>query len=649
MNKKEQDMLRKLEEKTDNIAVPENVKPDRIRQTLEENDRAREGRRKISPFRIGAAAVACLVIVAGIAVYRNGSTGQSITKPDRKLPEISSEKTVVSAADYAEIYEYIENYKKELEEEQRVYEYEEEIAYDAGMVDTAELAKGQSAPGAVTSDTAEALDTGASNYSGTNVRQEGVDEGDVVKTDGTYLYVLRDSREEVSFVDTRGDKMKEAGSIKTEGSGSIQEIYLDTEKKCLILVCSRYDDDGLTKKVYGYTGMTEVITYDITDPEKPQETGRVTQSGYYQSSRMSEGYLYLFTNYGVDWGIMERNTPETYIPLVNDTVIAEKDICLPAVRKGREFTIASSVNMDEPDEVADSKAILSQGGQLYVSNENIYYYETIWGGGALSDSEQTTIRSIAYKNGTLTPGTQGTIKGYINDSFSIDEYKGYLRVVTTEGETNSVYVLDKAFEVVGSIRKLAKDERVYSARFMGDIGYFVTFRETDPLFSVDLSNPKKPEIIGSLKIPGFSDYLHPYGEGKLLGIGMNVDEETMVTDGVKLTMFDISEPEDVKEEDTYVMKNVYSTEVFYDYKAALADAGKNIIGFAGDTDGGQNYYIFEYDSSNGFINKMEEEINGRGYGGTRGVYINETLYVVQGNIIEAYSLKDYEKVDDIIL
>ena len=126
-------------------------------------------------------------------------------------------------------------------------------------------------------------------------------------------------------------------------------------------------------------------------------------------------------------------------------------------------------------------------------------------------------------------------------------HKGNLRVVTTEGETNSVYVLDKELKQIGAIEDLAEDERVYSARFMGEVGYFVTFRETDPLFSVDLSDPEKPKIVGELKIPGFSDYLHFYGEDQLLGIGMNVDEETQITDGVKLSMFDISDKTDVKE------------------------------------------------------------------------------------------------------
>ena len=177
----------------------------------------------------------------------------------------------------------------------------------------------------------------------------------------------------------------------------------------------------------------------------------------------------------------------------------------------------------------------------------------------------------------------------------------------------------------------------------------MTFRETDPLFSVDLSNPEKPKILGKLKIPGFSDYLHFYGEGKLLGIGMNVEEEAQVTDGVKLSMFDISDNTDVKEEHKLVLKNVYSTDVSYDYKAALIDADRNIIGFAGNTEGGERYYLFGYDEKTGFKCNMSEEINGRSGRGARGVYIEETLYVVCGNVIEAYSLKDYKKTEDLIL
>ena len=126
---------------------------------------------------------------------------------------------------------------------------------------------------------------------------------------------------------------------------------------------------------------------------------------------------------------------------------------------------------------------------------------------------------------------------------------------SAEEDTKSLYVLDENLETVGEIRDLAPDESVYSARFMGDAGYFVTFRQIDPLFSVDLSDPENPKVIGELKIPGFSEYLHPYGDGRLLGIGMAVDEEAITTDGVKLSMVDISDPTDVQEMTIYVIEN----------------------------------------------------------------------------------------------
>ncbi len=651
MNKKEQDFIRKLKGKTDDIKIPDSVKPEQVEKLLKEKQK-----KKINPFRIKALAAACLVLVAGIAVYKNSTIGgqPGIANIEEKKVEISEGKTVVSAADYDEVYGYIERYKEEQEEKMRSYEEgtAKFSAMDgAGTMEIAQEARSTEAEASMAENDSGAT-AAAGGYSETNVRQEGVDEGDVVKTDGTYLYILKDNRKEVSFVDTRGDKMKEVQKISVEEEQWIEEMYLNPEKKSLVLVCSRYGENSavpLLRQVYSNAGATEAVTYDVTNPEKPKEMGRIKQSGYYQSSRMADGYLYLFSNYSVAWDLMEKGTPNTYIPLINDSTISEKNICLPQIGTGREYTVAVAVDIDKPGEVTDSKAILSQGGQLYVSNKNIYYYETIWSSYLGYNKERTTIRRIGYKDGELTPGSQGIVEGYINDSFSIDEYDGYLRIVTTQGDSNGVYVLDMDLEEVGKIEKLAKDERVYSARLMGEIGYFVTFRETDPLFSVDLSDPENPEVIGSLKIPGFSDYLHPYGDGRLLGIGMNVDEETMITDGVKLTMFDISDPTDVKEEDTYILENVYSTDVSYNYKAALVDVGRNIIGFAGYTNGGQNYYIFEYDENKGFICNMEEEINGNASLSARGVYIDDTLYVVQGNIVEAYSLKEYVKVDDIIL
>ena len=212
---------------------------------------------------------------------------------------------------------------------------------------------------------------------------------------------------------------------------------------------------------------------------------------------------------------------------------------------------------------------------------------------------------------------------------------------------NTLYILDENLEELSRITNLAPDEDVYSARFMGDIGYFVTYRQMDPLFSVDLSDPKNPEILGELKIPGFSEYLHPYGEGQLLGIGMDVDETGMVTNGVKLSMFDTSDPKDVQEAAKYVIEEAYSTEVGYNYKAALVDAEENLIGFLAYCEAGVSYFVFSYDEE-GFTCEFEKDMLGYN-SNMRGIYVGDKFYIVTGNTVESFMLESFDKVDDIVL
>lgn len=695
MEKREQDILNKIEEKTRDVQVPESLEPGQIEKLLEEKGRGgRPGRGKL--YRIGGLLAACLVLAAGIKVvgdYSGSSVPYTGSKASDRAAELAADTAGETEAaaeggsqaagepdtdkgqeadtqddrktdSYKEVYSYI---KAKLDEQSR-----EESGYlDMG----ADSAKSAAAGGTMRESTVEDMavstaESGAakmagSDYSETNVRQEGVDEGDVVKTDGRYLYVLKENGRQISIVDTKGG-LKETGKIEAKKDQQIQEIYVLPEEKRLVFIAAVYEDENPLGKETDSERENEVyeedyiylnnggqisekvvaVTCDISDPKKPKELGSITQSGYYTSSRLAGGYLYLFSNYSVGNNI-DSHRPRTFIPMVNDSLIREKDISLPPFKCGSMYEVVTAVSLDEPSKTAASKAIFTDGGSLYVSNENIYYYETKWNDDG--DAEKTVIRKIGYKDGKLTSAVQGSIKGYINDSFSIDEYKGNLRIVTTVGETNSVYVLNGKLKTIGSIKNLAKDERVYSARLLGDTGYFVTFRETDPLFSVDFSDPEKPKILGKLKIPGFSEYLHFYGKDKLLGIGMNVEEEAQVTDGVKLSMFDISDNTAVKEEHKLVLKNVYSTDVSYDYKAALIDVGKNIIGFAGSTEGGERYYLFSYDEKAGFKCRMSEEINGRSARSARGVYIGDTLYVVCGNVIEAYYLKDDKKVEDLIL
>ena len=665
--KNEQDILNILKEKMEDVEIPESLMPEQIEKKLLEMNPPKEAKKKKKRiYYYGGLVAACLALAAGIYTIGNYTRNSEIIEGEAVSEEVVTEevtveeeivkKSIRTAESYEEIFDYLE---AELEKEKNSSEgfrladifnlgakFEatvEESAAEGGMADMAPA----EVPMAI--DTAVEMEA---DYSTTNVRQEGVDEADVVKTDGRYLYVLRDDNRMLSIVDTK-DGLKETYCINMDEEQYVQEFYFLPSEKKLVAITSVYGEEIKGDSVYaGARGMiwdpsiTQVITYDVSDTKNPKELGKVEQTGSYSSSRLSDNHVYLFTSYCAG-GDLNKDEPELYIPSVDAKLIDAEDIYLPSTERGCMYEVVTSIDVNEPDKAKDSKAIFTNGGQLYVSNENIYYYETSW---AYTDrNEETTIRKIGYNNGELTPLAQETIDGYINDSFSIDEYEGNLRVIVTVGDTNSVYVMNKNLEVIGKIEGLAEEERVYSARFMGETAYFVTFYETDPLFTVDFSNPKDPKIIGKLKIPGFSDYLHFYGEGKLLGIGMAVDEKTLVTEGVKLTMFDISDKTDVKEEATYVMENVYSTDVSYDYKAALIDIPKNIICFPAYTEGGQNYYIFSYDDENGFVCELNEEINGNGMYVTRGVYIKDILYVVQGNIIEAYSLETYKKVDDIIL
>lgn len=637
MNRKEQEILDKIKEKTDPIEMPDSLRPEAVRQRIA-GRKSRSGRKWM---KAALPAAACLALAAGIYIYTNRGTMEETTvrgwPQDSPAEELSQSKTIACAESYQQIYEYLEAQEEQAIAQERAMEESADLGADHVESSTSSSAS-DSASGTASSYAGE--------YSETNLRHQGVDEGDIVKTDGTFLYIVGSGGTEVSIVEA-GEELRKTSVIQAEEDRYIEEIYVLPQEKKLVLICSRNSSDEY--RIFPLAArereQTEVLTYDVSEPSSPELLGTLSQSGWYHSSRLADGCLYLFSRYDIGTKI-QAGKPETFIPLVGEELLSQTDIFMPPYQSGNMYEIITAIDLEEPDKTKDSKAIFAKGGELYVSENSIYYYETRWEPD--SSTEVTSIRKLSYSSGSLTPKAQGIISGYIKDSFSIDEYEGNLRIAATVGDANSVYVLDQGLEEIGKIEGLAEDERIYSARFMGDIGYFVTFQETDPLFSVDFSIPEEPKILGQLKIPGFSDYLHLYGEGKLLGIGMDVDEETQITGGVKLTMFDVSDPSDVKEADTYVLENVYGTEVSYDYKAALIDPEKNWIGFPADSQGGQNYYLFTYDENKGFQCKLEEEINGRS-GSSRGIYIGKTLYVVQGNVIEAYSLESYEKTGDLIL
>ena len=312
--------------------------------------------------------------------------------------------------------------------------------------------------------------------------------------------------------------------------------------------------------------------------------------------------------------------------------------------------------------------IVSGATEYYVSPENIYIANEHYNG-SYSTSTTELVR-FHYEDGTITGTATGVIKGTLNDSFSMNEYNGMLRVVSTyEGDSlsgvrefvgdllntyyednwiehNALYVLDENLQTVGYIGDLAEGETIRSARFFGDTGYFVTFRQTDPLFSVDLSDPANPKILGELKIDGFSSYLHFYGENLLLGIGYDADAETGITNGLKLSMFDISDPTDVKEVNRYTIPGVTWCPAIEDYKAIMISPEKNLFGFFCD----DRYLAFSYDPENGFTRELLYDFFADGfstaaeYNNLRGLYIGNTFYLAGDAFVITFDMKkEFEK------
>ncbi|SHJ45462.1 beta-propeller domain-containing protein [Hespellia stercorisuis] len=673
------DAIKELQEniQAEDVPVPESLKPENIELILEP-----KRTKKWKNVYAYAAAAACVCLVAGVAAVgglgnkntdgqnqvasgRAGKSAEESTSSADAEGETTADgdaSQIETASGYDKIYEYLQK-QNDNSANGKAAMYAENATAATADSSAATTEAGQSSSGAVQS---SEMISGA-DYSETNVREDGVGEGDIVKTDGKYLYVLTGGK--VRIVDIQQQDMKDTAQITAGENVQISNIYLQDGKLFTFYSETKTTDGKDLDYGSSYQEYTTVKTYDVGNPAKPKEIGAITQSGSYYTMRAVGDYIYLFSEFYARGGA--KDDIDAYVPKIQGESILSDNILLPPYDVGSQYMVVSTFDQSRPDEVLDSKGIFSRGGLCYVSSENIYMCESLYD--SSQDYDQTAIRKIGFKDGHLTAVGQTKVDGVLNDSFSLDEYEGNLRLVTTitptrndetivlfgdsasdsaveeenSKETNALYVLDKKLGQLSRLDNIAEGETVYSARFMGDTGYFVTYKQMDPLFSVDLSDPGNPEIIGELKIPGFSEYLHPYGENLLLGIGMDVDETGTTTNGVKISMFNIEDAANVSEEQKSVLENMYSSDVFYDYKAVLIDAERNLIGFSAYGNGA-HYLVYAYDRQAGFTCKLDREISNTS-GSIRGVYVDDTLYIIEGNAVEAYDLTTFDKLDDIVL
>lgn len=639
----ENKILEQLEKSVENIEVPESLKPDQISKKLKENQKKKKNR-KIRQISGMVAGVVLVVAVGGISAktfFMQPPYGDDKEENTTIITEKNKNAgdAYYLASDYEEVYDAFDFAEKQNFWDKLFHEGSKEEIVEDGML---EIAPPNTSTGAQN-------ETSKSEHSTTNVQVEGIDESDIIKNDGNYLYILKDHQ--IHVVNIQTDEMFVEGTIQPsiEAADVIQDMYVDENK--LYLVVENYSTAGIMQMGGETTTETTLLTFDITDKSDMKEVGSIKQDGSYHTSRKVNDIIYLFTSRYL--GYLEEDEKEDIIPYVGEEKIPADCIYIPEL--GSNELIVSSVDTENPTEALDQMMVLNEGVEIYMGYDAIYLYNVVYS----YEGTFTEIAKFTYKDGFMEADTSGLINGTVEDTFAISEKEGMLRVLTSdwseEGLINQLYILDEDLELAGKIGNIAPDESIYAARYIGDMAYFITYRNMDPLFAADLSDPCNPKLLGRLEITGFSDYLHPYGEGKLLGIGYETDPQTSRTLGVKLCMFDITEATNLTTMGTIVFDGAKDTPATSDYKSVLVDAEKNLIGFLirNYDNNSYSYKVYQW-KDNAFCEVLSKELGALeawGLGNDiRGAYAGETFYLITKSSIYSYdyTTEAWDVIDELI-
>lgn len=711
----EQEILTQLRKAAEEIEIPETLKPEQIEKQLQEQKAKQQQEnqhlepkksKKIIPWRRLGSMVAVLALVVCSGIYitvtrfdKNSGTGQTdsvaMTDTQQTVGEAGETGYVDVAAlgtmyhpasDYKEVYQtLLKGYQQNDQKNWIEGETSAETSTDASGAMNSGSDKYYYSDGteygSAVADLSEGSKEGGKDYSTTNLQMEGVDESDIAKIDGSYIYTVEDKY--IVITDIRDGKLEEVTRFLPKDCGAadrVMEIYVDGDQ--LILVVQGYEtslgesskagsdkensdkessdeeiavsdaseDSAFCYKMNGKS-TTQIQVYSIVDRRNPEFEGRLIQDGYYNTSRKIGDVVYLFTQYHMTSDVVGYVEKEytSVIPKVNGEKVAAGEIYLPK-SSGESGILVSSLDVNKPDKVLDSKLVISGYAQTYISKDALYLYEEDYDGAMI-----TNIAKFALDEGRISGVAATAVRGYVRDTFAINASDGYLRVLTTdystEDEVNALYILDENMKLTGQLTGIAPGEEIYAARFMGNTGYFVTYRNTDPLFTVDLSDPAKPEIIGELKVTGFSEYLHFWDDTHLLGIGYESDEKTGNIENIKLSMFNIENPGEVTEEAKLVLKDVDYSEALYDYKSVIISKDKNLIGLVCEDYSSsrttQTYQIYSYE--NGTFKKQAEipDINGVNYENVRGMYSGNVFYLWINDNITSYDMTDgFKKIKE---
>lgn len=696
-------ILKLLREEGNALEIPEALEPEQMKKRLKQQSAQKSAEKhKVRKFyKTFAAAAACLcVVILGISAFWLWSGEQH--KPHQKEQFAENEEfeeavlleTAESGISYPVIsYEDIYAAMSSTWEENQ-YFYRGELSESGSLIDgvvaegaVEESAAMEEAPAA---DYSEAEKQMAANdaFGETNVQTIGVDEGDIVKNDGRYLYqkiqVEENGRTKwmIQIVDTK-DGLKEVARL--DGIDGLLEFYIWED--VLVVIEEKYLDVASQKTTSAMKALYdvayfanyyhEITFFDISDRSNPTGIKRFTLQGQYASSRIADGYFYGFSRYYANPGEGEKDY-DAYIPVMDGARLEADRIYLPEKTNVTSYLVLVAIDLRNPTKFTDTTGIVSGGDLYYVSSDHIFVADAQemerkegW------SSNQTNLLQFSYGDGRFALQATGKVKGQLEGSFSMDEYEKHLRLVTTvreyqyqeitddrtgevigmnivnDRQSNALYVLDDTLTVVGKVEGLAKDEQIYSARFMGNTGYFVTFRQTDPLFTVDLSNPAEPKVLSELKVSGFSEYLHIYGEDRLLGIGMEADEETGRQEGMKLSMFNVSDKSNVTEVTKKNLTSYEYSEALYNHRAVMISVEKNVFGFEAEGYKGgyyKDYLVYTYENDQ-FVQKLKADAKnaeGTYYNSVRGTFIGDTFYLLLGDgTVKSYDLNTGNQLESL--
>lgn len=524
-------------------------------------------------------------------------------------------------------------------------------------------------PNSITSDSAESSSTSSSSskdYSTTNIQVENVDEADITKTDGDFIYSLSDDK--VVITDVRDPNNIKIASKIAISSGVPEDLILYNNK--LVIISAETSSSTWYTSKYN----TIVDIYNIDNKENPIKVKNYKLFEPYYTSRCIGNRLYVISS-----GNLRKESDKiiTYYTENNKQIDLDLDnmFYLKNVDTNVQ-TLISTVDLDNPTENVSIQSYLIDISNAYVSENNIYLLDQDYGyndvipisslfslKGALgiwdyeNDSSYSNRTTYIYKfnitnDGLVKYDTKTKVSGQTINQFSIDEYDGNLRVALYDNNGSKVVVFNKNLDKIGETSYLAKGEKMYSSRFIGNKAYLVTYKTIDPLYVIDLSNPTNPTVLGELKIPGYSTYLHPYDENHLIGIGMETEEKinrnssgkvistSAVITGMKMALFDVSDVNNPKQISSTVIGDKRTTSaILTNHKALLFSKEKELLAIP------VNNYDEDFEITNS-SKSYSSVVNS--YTNYNKSYISEGYLVYNINLEDGFNLKgaithDYTK------